>query len=150
MSRGFTLIELVMVVAVIGIIGVLAAPSLTPALASIKLRGAATEAYGDMQFARSEAVQRNLTVTVSFSATGYQVTQGATVLKSVTLEGGNSLTGGSAMVAVFSPLRATAVVTNGPAVFGSSGASGTARLTVNLLGRADLCSADGLTGVIAC
>ena len=149
-SGGFTLIELVIVIAVISIIGVLAAPSLTPALARIKLRGAAAEAYGDMQFARSEAVQRNLAVTVSFSATGYQVTQGATVLKSVTLDGGNSVTSGSAMVAVFSPVRATAAVSNGPAVFGNSGASGTARLTVNLLGRAELCSADGLAGVIAC
>ena len=148
--RGFTLVELMIVVAVVAVLGVLAAPSLQSTMARVKLRGAAAEAYSDMQFARTEAVQRNANVTATFSATGYQITQGGTTLKAVTLEGGNSVSSGAAMVVTFNALRATAAVTGGPVVFASSATSGTVRLTVSILGRSEICSTDSLVGVVAC
>ena len=150
-QRGFTLVELMVVIAVLGIVSVLAAPSFTSSFARNHLRGAAGEAYSDMQFARAEAVQSNGAVDVAFSASGYQVTRGAQVVKSVTFGGGVLVSGGSTMTVSFNPVRATATVANGPLVLSHAASSATLRLTVNALGRPEVCTSAGdVAGYAAC
>lgn len=150
-ARGFTLVELVVVIAVLGIVSVLAAPSFTSSFARNHLRGAAGEAYADMQFARAEAVQSNGAVNVAFSASGYQVTRGAQVVKSVNFGGGVVVSGGSTMTVSFNPVRATATVANGPLVLSHAASSATLRLSVNALGRPEVCTSAGdVAGYTAC
>lgn len=64
--HGFSAIELMVVVAVVAILATVAAPSFTELIGKQRLKGAASVLYGDLQYARSEAVQRNTTVTVTF------------------------------------------------------------------------------------
>ena len=66
-SSGFTLVELVVVLAVLGILAVWAVPSFDDFRVRARVRGAATNLFTDLQFARSEAVQKNAPVVVSFS-----------------------------------------------------------------------------------
>ena len=150
-SRGLTLIELLVVVAVIALIGLSAAPSFTQVFARGSLRGNASEAYADLQFARAEAVQRNAEVTVTFNGGGYTITSGGTTLKAMALSGGTVVSSGSTMAVVFNPVRATATVTDGPAVFSHPALGGTVRVAVNLLGRVEICSPSAaVNGVAPC
>ena len=149
--RGLTLIELMVVVALLGIIGVLAAPSFNQMFARNALRGAAAEAYADLQYARSEAVQRNAAVTLAFSSGGYTISRGGQPLKTVTLSGGTTIDSGATMSVVFDPVRATAAVNDGPVVFSHPRTTGTLRVAVNLLGRVELCSPSAsVPGVASC
>ncbi len=150
-SCGLTLIELMVVIAIIGVVGLLAAPSFTEFFARIALRGTASEAFADMQMARAEAVQRNAPVTVTFSGTGYVIAWGANTIKTVSVSGGTTIASGESMVIVFDPVRATAAVTGGPVVFAHPKTSGTVRVSVNALGRAESCSPGGVvSGVASC
>jgi type IV fimbrial biogenesis protein FimT len=63
--RGFTLIELMVVVAVVGVILTLAVPSFLDYLLAQRLRGVHAQLVTDMQFARSEAVSRNTLLRVN-------------------------------------------------------------------------------------
>ena len=139
--RGFTLIELMVTVAIIAILAALAGPSFREYLATQRLKGAFTELSTDLQFARSESVQKNAAITATFAASGYTIAQGATTVKTVALGNGNSFSGGTGMVATYDPVRATAVLTNGPSVtLSNTGTTGTLRATVNTTGRVILCS----------
>jgi type IV fimbrial biogenesis protein FimT len=55
---GFTLIELMVVVAVLGLLAMLVAPSFRDMILMQRLRGINSQVTTDMQFARSEAVSR--------------------------------------------------------------------------------------------
>jgi Tfp pilus assembly protein FimT len=146
-----TLIELLTVVVVLGILAALAAPSLSDYLGRSGVKGVATEAFADLQFARSESVQRNAAVTVTFSASGYTITQGALTLKSVTLETPNAIASGSSMTVSFNPVRGTATVADGPVVFSNPRTAGTLRVTINQVGRASICSPSGsIKGFASC
>lgn len=150
-AGGFTLVEAMVVIAVLGIISVLAAPSFNQTFAKNHLRGAAGEAYADMQLARAEAVQSNGVVDVTFSGTGYQVRRGTQVVKAVTYGGGVVVSGGSAMTVSFNPVRATATVASGPLFLTHVSTTSTLRLTVNILGRPQVCASAGtLSGYSAC
>jgi type IV fimbrial biogenesis protein FimT len=72
-QRGFTLIELMVVVALVAIILALAAPSFTGTLARKRMEGVASELATDIQYARSEAAQRNAPVRVIVGANCYAV-----------------------------------------------------------------------------
>jgi type IV fimbrial biogenesis protein FimT len=58
-KRGFTLIELIVVVVVIAVLLTLALPSMADLLERRRLIGAAESVYGHLQFARTEAIKRS-------------------------------------------------------------------------------------------
>jgi prepilin-type N-terminal cleavage/methylation domain-containing protein len=57
-NRGFTIIELLIVVVIVGIIAAIGAPGLTDLVASTSVRSAASDFYGALAAARSEAIKR--------------------------------------------------------------------------------------------
>lgn len=65
-NAGLTLVELVTAVTIVAIVTVFAVPSFEDFRVRERLKGAANNLYTDLQFARSEAVQRNAQVSVSF------------------------------------------------------------------------------------
>lgn len=65
-SRGFTLIELMVVVAVLGVLLALVAPSFSRLIQEQRLRGINAQLVTDLQFARAEAAARNRHVRVTF------------------------------------------------------------------------------------
>lgn len=67
---GFSLIELMVVVAVVAILAVVAYPSLGAVINSNRLSANANELVASLQFARSEAIRRNAQVSVCGSADG--------------------------------------------------------------------------------
>ena len=71
-ERGFTLVELLIVVAVVAVVLTLAAPSFREMIEMQRLRGPSAQLTTDIQFARSEAVSRQEVVAISFepSASG--------------------------------------------------------------------------------
>ena len=162
--RAFTLIELLVVVTLTAIILSLAAPSFTATLARKRLEGVAAELSTDIQYARSEAAQRNAAVGIVFGSNCYTVYllgatdatacatlgTGASSLKDVTVANGTSLafapTTSGAFIA-FDPVRGMAT----DAAAGTTDLSGTVTLTnsagnwqilarVTRAGRVKLCS----------
>ena len=101
-QAGFTLVELMIVVALVAILLSLAAPSFRETIARNRLEGVAAELSTDFQYARSEAVARNAQVGLFVGSNCYTVFTvgttaatgcaaaalgtGATVIKSVTPE----------------------------------------------------------------
>jgi len=68
-TKGFTLIEVIIVVAIIGIMVVIAIPSISGWLPNYRLKGAARDLYLMMQKTRMEAVKRNRNTAIEFDVT---------------------------------------------------------------------------------
>lgn len=64
-SAGFTLVELMIVVAILAIIAAIAAPSFRTMIQNNRLTAAVNDVAGALQYARSEAVRRGRDVQVS-------------------------------------------------------------------------------------
>lgn len=164
---GFTLIELMVALAIVGIIAMIAAPSFNAFLARTKLRGVAQETAADLQYARSESVQKNQAFNVEFSSTGYQIwrmnrttpstkdtaTAGAPnpVKTVVWSDSATTPSSGASMAVSFNPVRATATVSDGPLELSNAAITGSVRLLVNTTGRVELCSPSAsISGIAAC
>jgi type II secretion system protein H len=166
-TAGLTLIELMVTLSILGVIAALAAPSFTGFVARSKLRGAAHEVFADLQYARSESVQKNRVFQVEFSAAGYEIWRmdrttpanhdastaaNPNPVKAVYWsDSGTNLSSGSTMVITYNPVRASATIANGPLVIAHSATSGTLQVTVSTTGRAELCSPlASVPGVVSC
>ena len=84
--RGFTIIELMMVMVVLAVILSLAAPSFSDIVRDQRVKTATFDVYASLVFARSEAIKRNANIdiiptAVSDWAGGWRVETGGTVLK---------------------------------------------------------------------
>ena len=69
-ARGFTLIEMMTALFILAILVALAVPSFRDASLSSKLSGFANDIVASTQLARSEAIKRNVTVTLCASSDG--------------------------------------------------------------------------------
>ena len=72
-KRGFTLVELMIVIAVIAIISAIAAPNFTTYMAQRRLNGAARMVMSDLIAARQKAVTQNNQFRVIFSGNQYTI-----------------------------------------------------------------------------
>jgi type IV fimbrial biogenesis protein FimT len=66
-QSGFSLIEMLVTVVVLAVLLGIAVPSFQSMLEKQRLVGAAEQLYEDLQYARTEAIKRNVNVVVSFS-----------------------------------------------------------------------------------
>ena len=108
--RGFTIIELMVVITILGIFAALAAPSMADLVASTAIKGAATDLYSSLIVARSEAIKRRANATVAPVGTSW--TSGWTVTVS-----GNTFQ----KVDALKPRVAVSPTTVTPIVFGMNG-----------------------------
>lgn len=69
--KGFTLVELMVVIAIMSILTAIAVPSIGPWLANHRLSASARDIYSMMQLARLRAVKENSNVFFSFNSAGY-------------------------------------------------------------------------------
>lgn len=70
MQRGFTIVELMIVVVIAAILATLAGPSFTSFINNTRQSSALSQLQGDLNRARSEAIKRNARVLVCNSTTG--------------------------------------------------------------------------------
>lgn len=71
-ARGFTLVELMITLAVAAILAMIAAPSFRHLLVTSRLTSVNNDLAADLQFARSEAVARQVNIAVAASAGTWQ------------------------------------------------------------------------------
>ena len=67
---GFTLVELMVIMAVIGILAIIAVPSMTALINNSRAAGQAEELVASLQLARAEAIRRNARVTICAGTAG--------------------------------------------------------------------------------
>jgi len=72
-DSGFSIIEMLIVIAVAAVIAAIAVPQMIGSRSGAKLRGAVENLKGDLRLAKLKAVQENATVAVSFAGTWYWV-----------------------------------------------------------------------------
>lgn len=97
-SGGFTLLEVMVVVAILGVLSALAGPSFIPMIERWRVKQATEELQSTVYFARSEAIKRGGDVSIKVKAltdwsSGWEVIGDASSDKPVTLQHTNAPTG---------------------------------------------------------
>ena len=77
--RGFTLVEMMMVVFIIGILAVMGFPALNRMMSTQAVRSAAYDLFADLVYARSEAITRGTSVSLLPSDAGGDWKKGWTI-----------------------------------------------------------------------
>lgn len=73
-NKGFSAIELMIVIAIIGVLAYLAVPGWLAWRATTKINGAATNLRGDLEMAKMRAIKENATVAMEFvTSTSYRI-----------------------------------------------------------------------------
>ena len=101
LQKGWTAIEMMVVVAILGILAAFAAPAMTGLLRTQKVRAAAYDIFSDLTYARSEAIARGRNVIVASAAgtnwvSGWTITDptaGTTLRSQAALSSGILFTG---------------------------------------------------------
>lgn len=70
-TKGFTLLELMVIVAITGVLLTLAAPSFIDLIRSTRLTTVTNQIIGGLTLARSEAIKRNTDIHVKINESGY-------------------------------------------------------------------------------
>ncbi len=73
-DKGFTLLEMMVVIAVIAIVSAIAIPNFISFASGMKLRSASRDLYSNMQKARMNAIRQNTTWTIQFTSSGSNLT----------------------------------------------------------------------------
>ena len=90
--KGFTLVELMIVIAVMGIMAAIAMPNYRTYMAQRRLNGAARQVMFDLMAARSKAVSLNQKVKVDFGTNhGYQIWNDADGNGTVAIDEGDNI-----------------------------------------------------------
>lgn len=146
--KGLTLVEMMVTVAIAALLAMVTGPSLIDLLAKRRLDGFANELSTDIQFARSEAVSRNVNVAVAATAnTSYTITAATatpTALKTVSVPSTVTLTEGTV---TFNALRSGTTGNAGSAfTVGSTKISNQLQVSVNAMGRPQICAVSASWG----
>lgn len=72
-DKGFTLVEMMVVIAIVGIVSAIAIPNMFSFTAGMRLRSASRDLYSNYQQARIKAIRHNTRWAIRFTASGYQV-----------------------------------------------------------------------------
>lgn len=102
-QRGFTLMEILIVIVMIGVLLGIAAPSFTNFTASQRVKTASFDLYAALNLARSEALKRRQQVTVAPAtgtdwSSGWTVKVGTTTLRTQNAPTGSAFSGATSVV----------------------------------------------------
>jgi len=155
LRRGFTLIEMLVVVAILGVLAALVAPSFNEQLARRRLEGVTTDLTTDLQFARTQAVDDRSAAAFSLitqnSGTSYTLVNGAgTTVKTATLPADVGVTPN--ITVAYDQLRGTLSPANAQSItVASIRTAASLTVNVNVMGRVSVCAPGGvMKGYTAC
>ena len=145
-QSGFTLVELMIVIAIIAIFAAIALPSFSSLIERGRLKSATEVIKADIQFARSEAMKRSADVTTVFTSgtPSYTMTDASGTIKTVD---GTQFSSGVAIAAnttvVFNFRRGNANASD----VTLSTTNYQSRVVISNRGRVGVCTPAGQTGV---
>jgi type IV fimbrial biogenesis protein FimT len=92
-KKGFTLIEMVVVIGIISILAMVTTPLMRQTIQNYKLKGAAREIYSNLQKAKLEAIKQNSNVVMAFTTGAYAAEGGVGGYETFIDNGGEDGTG---------------------------------------------------------
>ncbi|HYR33377.1 MAG TPA: GspH/FimT family pseudopilin [Burkholderiales bacterium] len=116
-AKGFTLVEILMVIALLGVMLVAGMPSFQAFITKTRISGATNEFLGDLSYARSEAATRQVEVAICTSAdqatcaSGGNWANGRIIFVDTNADGAVSV--GETVLRVSQPMTGTTVTVSG-------------------------------------